>query len=561
LKCDLNRLKIVKPILVILLLAHFFPVQAARAETPGAGSILQQMPAARSSSEIELQMEQGDITQLPSFAPFMVDYIQIKGNTLFDTVTLHALVMDEQGKSLTFAKLVELAGRITDYYHSHGYYMAKAIVPAQQIQNGQAVIQVIEERYGKIILNNLSSADDSLLQDTLSSIQSGQAIELSELDRSLFLLSDIPGVTANSSWKKSDAAGTSDLVVDVPPSRILTGYASLDNYGNSYNGKTRAYGNVNIINPLNHGDIMSASILSSGSGMSYGRLGYEYVLNGSGTRMGASYSKLHYELSDIYAYLNEHGTAQVVSFWIKHPLSRSRDVNSYAEIQYDQKQLQDHVDLTNVRTDRHLSNLTVYLFGNSRDKVMSGGTTTWNTGLTFGEVGFDDANAKKADLTSAVTQAGFFKWTMFLTRLQNLGPKNSLYLVFSNQWASVNLETSEKMVAGGPYTVRAYDMAVLLGDNGYLFTAEIRHDLDQVAEGKLQLVGFIDTQHLTFYNNAWAAWTNDATLSGAGVGLNWSGPRKWSIKTFIAKPIGSIPDQLLANTASKRAWFEIAKEF
>ena len=56
------------------------------------------------------------------------------------------------------------------------------------------------------------------------------------------------------------------------------------------------------------------------------------------------------------------------------------------------------------------------------------------------------------------------------------------------------------------------------------------------------------------------AGTNNATLSGAGLGLNWTGPYQWSAKAYIAAPIGSIPT-LIGSTASSHIWGEIGKAF
>jgi hemolysin activation/secretion protein len=146
-----------------------------------------------------------------------------------------------------------------------------------------------------------------------------------------------------------------------------------------------------------------------------------------------------------------------------------------------------------------------------------------------------------------------------LVRLQNLSRNSSLYLAFSAQWASKNLDASEKMVAGGPYTVRAYDMGVVSGDNGYLATAEIRYNLGTAWRGRYQAVGFIDTQHVKVNKYSLAAG-NDASLTGAGVGIDCLFPDLWTARAYIATPIGTAPE-LVARAASVRAWAQISKGF
>lgn len=536
----------------------------AAAVTPGAGSILQQIkpaiPLAPSSDNTGLKIEQHGKGALPATAPFLVKHIRITGNTRFDMATLHALVMDAEGQSLTLPQLDAVAKRITDYYHAKGYPLARAIIPAQTIRDGVVEIEVIEARFGKIGLNNSSRVKDPLLQATLSPLHSGQAIEQTTLDHSLLLLSDIPGVATSATLKPGQAVGTSDLDIATAPTSFVTGNVLLDNYGNQYTGRTRASGAVSLVNPLHHGDVLSFSGMTTGSGMNYGRLSYETLLNGRGTRVGGAYSALHYILGNSLASLNGHGTAQVASLWAKHPFIRSRNLNLYGQIQYDNKKLKDHLDTSGIRTDRHLDLWTGSLSGDLRDAWLSGGVNTWNVALESGRVAFDDATAQLSDSVTANTQGSFTKWNANLARLQRLSDRNGLYLSFSGQWANANLDSAEKMVAGGPYTVRAYDMGVLSGDSGYLGTAELRHDLGSKWHGQWRATAFVDSEHITVNHTTWTAGANGATLSGAGVGLDWAGLQQWTAKAYIAAPIGSTP-VVVASTNSFRGWVQISKGF
>lgn len=553
-----------KPLVAMLLLALPLAVFAATPEIPDAGSILQQIrpsiPPVPSSLETGLKIERPSGVTLPQTEPFMVTSVRITGNTLFDTATLHLLVMDAEGKKFTLPGLDKLARRITDYYHNHGYPLTRAIVPAQTIKEGVVEIRVIEARYGKISLSNSGRVKDVLLNATLSPLQSGQPIEQESLDRSLLLLSDIPGLVTSATLLPGQVVATSDLEIKTEPTQAVSANASLDNDGNKATGRARAGGSINFIDPLRHGDVLSASGMSSGSGMNYGRVSYETLLDGTGTRMGGAYSALHYILGDTLAALFGHGTAQVGSVWLKHPFMRSREVNLYGQVQYDSKRLRDRIDTSGTRTDRHLNNWTASLSGDARDTVMSSGIITFNFDLISGRVGFDDAAAQLADASTAKTQGRFLKWTANLARLQRLSSDEEIYVSFSGQWADTNLDSAEKMVAGGPYTVRAYDMGVISGDSGYLGTAEFRHVLGAVWQGQWQAIAFVDSEHVTVNRRIWTAGVNDATLSGAGAGLDWTGQNQWAAKAYIAVPIGSAP-VLLATTNSVRGWIQVSKGF
>lgn len=507
-----------------------------------------------------LTIEKQEDAKHPASESFEVKGIRILGNTLFDTATLHALVADAEAKHLTLSQLDELAARIGYYYHNRGYPLVRAVTPAQIIQSGIVRIVVIEARYGKVGIDNSTRVNDLLLQATMAPLQSGQIIGQPALDQSLLLLSDIPGVVVNATLKPGEAEGTSDLMVNATPSPTVTGNVLLDDYGNSYTGQARASATVHVGNPLNHGDVLSLSGLSSGSGLSYGRIAYESLLNGHGTRLGGSYSALDYSLGGALASLDAKGSAQVESLWAKHPFLRSRDLNLFGQIQYDQTQLREHIDTSGTRTDRHLANWTLGLAGDARDALLSGGINTWNLSLTTGRVDFDDDAAQLVDAATARTQGEFSKLNLNLARLQGLGPRSALYLSFSGQWANVNLDASQKMTVGGPYSVRAYEVGAVSGDTGYRGTIEFRYDLGQALRGRLQAVAFIDSAHVTVNKFPWTTGTNSTTLSGVGMGLNWTGPNQWSARTYIAVPVGPTPE--LGNvTDSARAWTEVGWRF
>lgn len=491
----------------------------------------------------------------------------ISGNEKIDAPTLHALVADAEGQSVTLPRLAELAARITDYYRSQGYPLARAFIPAQTIQSGIVRIEVIEARYGKIQLDNRSQVGNALLEATLSPLQNGQTIIQTDLERSLLLLSDIPGITAQSLIKPGRKAGTSDLSVNAASTPPLSGNLTVDGYGNRYTGRPRVSGTVNLINPLHHGDILSLSGLSSGEGANYGRLSYESLVNGYGTRLGASYLAMRYEIGGLLSSLNAQGTAQAGSVWAKQPLIRSRDFNLYAQLAYERMELRDQVAVSNIRTYRHLDSGSLSLSGDLRDTLLSGGVNTWSLGWSMGHVGFDADEASLADSITAGSQGMLSKWHANLSRLQNLGERDGLYLAFNGQWAQDNLDPAKKMIVGGPYTVRGYDMGAVSGDTAYIGTAELRHDLGAGSYGQWQAVAFIDSAYVQINQNTWTDGKNNATLNGAGAGLNWLGPKmNWPIasqlnaRAYIAAPIGPTPE-LVRTTNPVRAWVEIGVGF
>ena len=559
--------RVINP-LVLAILTALVPVGVTIAQqapvVPDSGTLLQQLkpnrPPAPSPSATGLTIEQPNGQKLPASEMFMVTRLEIKGSTRFDAQTLHALIADAEGKQLNLTQLGAVADRITGYYHKNHYPLARALIPAQTIKDGVVVIQVLEAKYGKVSLQNQSHVTDSLLQSTLAPLKVGDVIEQNEMDHVLLLLSDVPKIEVHALIKPGETVGTSDLDVTTLAGPRWSAIASVDDYGNKYTGRTRGGGTVTLVDPFDHGDYLSLAGLSSGEDLNYGRLSYETTLNGLGTRLGGAYSGLHYKLGDGLEALDGHGTAQTGSLWAKQPLVRSQSADLYLQVQYDRLTLHDDLDASATKTDRHLDNGSASLTGDVRDGLIAGAVSTENLMVTYGRLDFDNGAAQAADAASAKTQGTFSKWNLNLARQQQFTAADGLYISFAGQWTNDNLDSSQKMIAGGPYTVRAYDLGVLSGDTGELGTVEFQHTLGAALGGTWQATAYFDSEHIVVNKDPWVAGVNSATLSGAGLGLNWAGPDQWSAKLQVAERVGAVP-VLIHDPTSVRVWGEINKAF
>lgn len=560
----------IRPTTLALALLCAIHAMAGHAAEQGAGTLLQEMtpgvPLSIPSAPPTLNSGSQFLPagQSQSNIRFEVKSFDIVGNTVFGASVLHDLVQSAEGASHTLSELSAIAQRITDYYHAHGYPFARAMLPAQTIRAGVVIIKVVEPRYESLTVDNHSEVRDGLLQATLDHLQSGQQIEQDALNRTLLLLSDIPGTLIDATMKPGTKGGTSDLTVVVNPSQSYVGSASLDNYGNAYTGDVRAGVNASIFNPLHQGDILTLSAMSSGAGMTYGRVGYELLVDGTGTRVGADYSLLHYTLGGALAPLQGHGTADVADLWVKHPFIRSKTLNVYAQLLYNYENLVDDLDVNSIEDARHLNDVTASLSGDSRDMLWSGGVNTWNISATSGRVSFDNQIAQISDASTVMTQGQFTKWNATFIRLQNVSTNNALYFSLNGQVASKNLDPSQQMIAGGPFSVRAYDMGILSGDDGVLFTTEFRHEMGGYMQGQLTGIAFVDAEYITINEDPWlqiAGNTNTASLEGAGVGFNWNNAQQWNVKCYLATPFGSTPNLIGTTDKSLHAWLGIIKGF
>lgn len=535
-------------------------------QIPGAGAQLRQVtpPAPTQKAEPTIRIEQATTPASAdsASASVLVNELRFSGAQVYPAAELLAITGFTRGSQLTLAQLQAMAARITEHYRAHGYFVARAYLPAQDISGHVVTIAVSEGRYGKVSLRNKSNLHDDLANGLLNGLDSGDAITLKPLEHRLLLLSDLPGVKVSSTLVPGTLPGTSDLLVDVAPGRRVSGQVDADNAGNPYTGENRLGATVNFNNLAGRGDVASLRVQSSGSGLVYGRASYQMQF-GRATA-GVAYSHLDYALGKQFAGLGAHGTADVASLYGSLPLIRSRNSNLYFGLGYDDKSLKDELDLfpSSGRT-AHARVANASLYGNHQDGFGGGGNSAFFVALSTGQLDIRTPAALAADAASARTNGSYSKLWFNVSRGQRITDRLSLNASLTGQRASKNLDPSEKFVLGGMDGVRAYPQGEAFGDQGYLASLEARLLLGRMTghlPGELHLVGFVDAGRVTINKNPWYAGPNERNLSGAGVGITWNDPGNFALRAYYARKLGH-EEAMSAPDKSGRFWIQAIKYF
>ncbi len=537
-------------------------------QPPSAGSQLQQIPPLpipqKAAPKIGIEPSTEPATAASDAVKITVNSLRVTGARVYPEADLIALTGFKPGSEHTLADLRGMALKITERYRNDGYFVAQAYLPAQDIKDGAVTIAVLEGQYGKVAVRNQSNLSDGLVYSQLEGINSGDPVTSAPLESRLLLLSDLPGVNVKSTLVPGASVGASDLIVDVTPGPRVSGEVDADNAGNYYTGEYRLGATVNLNNLAGHGDVASLRAMTSGSGLNYARASYQMQF-GKATA-GVAYSYLKYKLGHEFEPLDANGTAKIASIYGSYPLIRSRNSNLYTGLAFDAKTFQDRIDATSPPsvTDKKAQVLMPSLYGNHRDNFGGGGLTSYSLTWFAGNLDIQTPEARDRDAATAQSNGHYNKLGYRVSRLQSVTDSISLYAAINGQVASKNLDISEKMELGGMYAVRAYPEGEAYADQGYVLTLEARMQLPKFSErqlGQVQLIGFVDTGSVTINKTPWpGAGPNRRTLSGAGVGLNWSDANNFMVRAYYAFKLGdeaatSAPDK------SGRFWIQAVKYF
>lgn len=492
--------------------------------------------------------------------PFFVSSITLHGNEQVPTSALAPIISEYQNKELTFNDLQLLCYGITQHYRRQGFLFARAVVPQQTLKDGALELQVIEARLGEIRIDNQSPATTQFLDRVLSQAPAGKAIKENTLNRALLLLQDVPGIKVRTAIRAGQSLGLSDLRVAVTkqsPKHQL----SVHNFGSRSTHRMRLNGGLNFANLLGTGDLLAATLSTSGERMVQGGINYELGLGDNSNRLGFQLSYLDYALGENLKDLNAEGQASTLAMYWRHHWLRNLSANLSSNVQLQRQSLDDQLDNGAFLTERDVDSLLLSLTGDIRDFGFDNSISSLTLAATIGELTFSNPEARARDRLSANSQGRFSRVNLSLQHRQALSPELELSARLSAQWAQDNLDSSQKQGTTGPYAVRGYDVGGVSGDSATLLSTELQYRFSDTDYGRFAFYGFIDAAQAQLNQHRWAevSGKNRVSLAGAGFGLRWQ-HQDWNSQLFVAAPIGNKPDAL-PQTKTGLLWFQIGRSF
>lgn len=474
--------------------------------------------------------------------PFYVSRFRVAGATAFPEAELLAL-LGEPKRNLTLAQVQALAERVTEFYRSRGYIVARAVIPPQDVRNGVVQIVVVEGRYGRIDIANASEISETRLRAALAEVKEGALVHGPTLERAVLLIADWAGIQPRATLEPGDETGLTNLVLEIAPGRPAEYDLILDNAGSRFTGRARLSAGATLNSPFDIGDRMSLRAITSGERLFSARLAYEAPLGARGLRGIGYLSQTIYELGEDFAALDASGSAQALGGALVYPLVRSSLWNLRLQAGAEARDLRDRLAALAIDNRKTAG---VALFGASadaRDAFFGGGLTSWQLLASRGELSLHGDSLEAADAATARTAGGYAKLAYNLTRLQALTQSLRLSVALSGQWAYNNLDSSEKFSVGGLTGVRAYPPGEAAGDEVRLMQAELRYDAGALAGGQLVPLVFADWARSRLNHRTWAGFSgpNERRLAGYGFGAEWSVTGAYFVRGWYARKSGDEP--------------------
>ncbi|MDB5764468.1 MAG: polypeptide-transport-associated domain protein ShlB-type [Herminiimonas sp.] len=398
----------------------------------------------------------------PRARRFRVNAFDMSGNTVYKTRTLKTLLERFVDLELNLHDLNKAADTITAFYHDHGYTLARAVIPAQKVENGVVRIRIIEGRFGQVTFAGNKRYSSAFLAARTGLLTPGALVTTDRLENNLLLLNDLPGVSAKAVLEPGAEFGATDAEIQVKE-KLIDGSVNLSNYGRSETGQNKVDVGLNINAPFGWGDQLNLSGSSTQQKLvRYWKVGYSLPLNTAGTRIAIASAKTAYDVSGAVAALGISGEIRTEELAISHPFVRSRDDNQSLIVGVKRSRLVQTALGTEISDNRISVLTTSYQISRIHDD-------TSVTNASFGlATNFKSGNsATKQDAVFARMEADVNHTAPFMGRWD-------IYLRGNLVHSKEMLPDTEKFSLGGPNSVRAFRPSEVRGDRGYLATMELR---------------------------------------------------------------------------------------
>ncbi len=469
---------------------------------------------------------------------FTFSGLTISGSTVYRNTDFFPFYERYQSKEISLKTLYDIAGEITAKYGADGYFLSRAVVPAQRIKGGIAHIEIIEGFIDKIVIEGDLKDKRGFFKEYEAKILSSRPLNAEVLERYLLLGNDLNGITVKSVIRPSENShGASNLILQIDK-KAFDGSASLDNRGNKSSGPHQITLSANANNAFGMFERTTLSYIQTPQSreLKYFSLSHDQILNSEETKINfKAVRSLSKPGTSALTALDMKSKSNTLSVEVSHPLTRARAQNltlrsgftykNSESFQLGQRSSQDRVRVLNAAVDYDYSDewkgVNQVLF-----EVRKGVPIFHETGNGYGLK------------TRVGGRNDFFKTTLNLSRTQQLPEDFSLYGAAIGQWSAHELLSSEECGVGGEQFGRAYDGSEITGDHCAATSIELRYSpkVDVPNIKYAQFYGFYDIGGI-WNKNATAGTDKKSSLASAGMGLRFGVTDDISGSLELAKPL------------------------
>ncbi|NQW80139.1 MAG: ShlB/FhaC/HecB family hemolysin secretion/activation protein [Polaromonas sp.] len=476
----------------------------------------------------------------PDGVQFTLRSIVFSPSEILSEQALTALAQPLIGQSVSMTQLRSLVAQVNALYLQKGVSTAEALLPPQELQDGEVRVLLVEGKLGNVELKGQTSLSSAYVLDRLK-VPVGQLADTSVLSRSVRRFNATNDAQVNLTLRPGSEFGRTDVLVDLQEQPRHQFRLLADNFGNPATGAQQVTGSFRRLSSVIEGDRLDVYAINTQAILT-GRVAYDIPVGNDGLRVGVSeaHNRISYILAGTQG-LTYAADARTESLDVAYPLLLT------------DRQL---IRLLGSLNQSHASALTggepssatrvvhenIALQG---DVEANGWRASWSLGQTWLQWQNKLAvNGSVPPLRESYTDAS-------VTALASVTANAYLRLNVSARVAPSGLPASERYLLGGVSTLRGYAAGSLNGTGGSTTSLELHREWQISSESSQStqvLDGFVFVDQGRVTDPGARAWST-------GLGVNWTLPGGLRLQAFaahvgtpaLAKGVSSLGLQLSFN--------------
>lgn len=454
---------------------------------------------------------------------FTLTAVDIQGATAFSAAELQTSYAALLGKQISVADAFKIANEIELKYRGAGYVTSRVLVPEQAIEGGRFRIAVVEGFISSIVVQGDIGPAKAAIERLLAPLVNVTPVNVAEIERRLLLANDLAGLTIRGNLEPAANTPGASVMVVKSERKDYDASLTLDNRNSPYLGGAEWLGSASWNSFGSNADQLSLRLKQSspwGRSWSVGG-GYSGLFSDDGLTASFNSSFARSYPAKELKRLEIQSDVLTNAASVTYPLIRSRMENLRLTGEFEYRM----VDTDLLQAPYNRDRLSILRAGISYDRTdsfdgISAIRATMHRGLDIlNATDAGDPLASRSDGHSSYT-----KWSLDLTRVQQLPASFSLLGTATGQYTRTPLLASEEIALGGPSFGRGFDTGEVSGDNGWAVSLELRYTpewLQAIFPDGMQLYTFIDRGQV--WNIGSVTPTNDrinVTTAGGGFRVN-----------------------------------------
>lgn len=479
-------------------------------------------------------LSRADQLRRDGVAPAGIDSARVD---ILDHPDFHARIASFLGKPATLDRLNEITRLTVVYFREHDHPLVDVVIPEQNISTGAVQILALEFLAGTLRTEGNQWFADNLL---LSSVRTrpGDRIIASQLLDDVNWLNQNPFRRVDLVYERSETPERSDITLRATDRFPLRVFGGFENTGTATTERDRTFLGFNWGNALWLDHQLSYQVSASPDAWRKGLGGKPHSMSHSGSyfvplpwrhklTVFGSYSESLPEMPESF---NQIGRSAQASARYGVPLPKVGSVEHEVQGGFDWKRSNSDLEFGGASVSSTSTDVAQGVVGYSASRPDDWGATSVSASLFFSPGGFNGRNTTTLFQSQrAGTEARYAYGRLGLDRLTRLPGSTSWLMRVQGQMADGALLSSEQLGFGGSSSVRGYDERVVNGDQGFIFSNELRSPeyspLGALAgremDDKLQGLAFWD-YGVANNRSPGVGEARTAHVSSVGLGLRYS---------------------------------------